>query len=108
MLMDDLKVYEESWGQLERTVEEVEEVSEAMGMAFGLKKCVVVHRRVGRFSVEGELPLTQGREIPELEEGQSYGSGTKNGPGCSEQPGKSSSRIHETCKKSVGHEVECP
>ena len=71
MLMDDLKVYE-SWGQLERTVEEVEEVSEAMGMAFGLKKCVVVHRRVGRFSVEGELPLTQGREIPELEEGQSY------------------------------------
>ena len=42
MLMDDLKVYEESWGQLERTVEEVEEVSEAMGMAFGLKKCVVV------------------------------------------------------------------
>ena len=36
------------------------------------KKCAVVHGRVGRLSVEGDLPLTQGREIPELEEGQSY------------------------------------
>ncbi len=43
MYVDDLKLYAESKEMLERMVGVTEEVSAAVGMEFGLKKCAVAH-----------------------------------------------------------------
>ena len=45
MYMDDLKVYEESPEKLVDTVAVVEDVSTAIGMTLGLRKCAVAHMR---------------------------------------------------------------
>lgn len=45
--MDDLKVYPESWVELQHMVQEVERANNAIGMAFWLHKCAVASM-VGR------------------------------------------------------------
>lgn len=41
MFMDDLKVYEENSEKLESTLRKVEDISTAIGMSLGLRKCAV-------------------------------------------------------------------
>ena len=48
MFMDDLKVFEESRGELEATIKITDEVSSVLGMTLGLKKCAVTQVRKGR------------------------------------------------------------
>ena len=45
LFMDDLKVYKESRHALVKTIEVVEDVSAAVGMSLGTKKCAVAHMR---------------------------------------------------------------
>ena len=50
----------------------VEEVSGAMGMELGLKKCAVAHMVHGVAVMAGGVPLEMEKEISELEEGGVY------------------------------------
>ncbi len=59
MFMDDLKVYEESKAELEASVAVVDEVSEAVGMELGVRKCAVAHMRAGSWG--GSPPGAQER-----------------------------------------------
>ena len=72
--MDDLKVYEESGEELEATlgvVEDVEDVSDAVGMRLGLRKCAVAHMRAGKLRRRGGA-RTRLSEISEVSEGGAY------------------------------------
>ncbi len=74
MYMDDLKVYAEDRENLEEVVRLVEEVSGAMGMELGLRKCAVAHMVHGVAVMAGGVPLEKEKEkeISELEEGGVY------------------------------------
>ena len=69
MFMDDLKVYSESALELQESVRKVEEITVALGMELGLRKCATVHMsKQGR----GDLTLNSGAEILELDDQSSY------------------------------------
>ena len=70
--MDDLKTYEEGKKPLEETVGLVEEVSGAIGMTLGLKKCAVSHARKGKVARGGSTTLPSGNALEEVEYGSSY------------------------------------
>ena len=72
MCADDLKVYTENKRSLTEVVNMVEEVSGAMGMELGLRKCTVAHLIRGRKVMDGGLKMETGKEIKELEEGEVY------------------------------------
>ena len=66
LFMDDLKVYATNQEELEGVIELVDEVSEAMGMSLGLRKCAVAHMECG-VCVEGsEVILRDERKIQNL------------------------------------------
>ncbi len=54
---------------LERMVGVTEEVSAAMGMEFGLKKCAVAHLENGRVKAEGGVGLGVQARIEKLDQG---------------------------------------
>ena len=66
MFMDDLKIYRESPGELERGMRGVEEVSGALGMSLGLRKCCVAHMRKGKVVKRGSLRLRSGAAVEEI------------------------------------------
>ncbi len=70
--MDDLKVYAENEEQLEDTVQWVEEVSAAVGMQMGLKKCAVAHMKRGRVVTRGPLKLRNSQEVDKLASDETY------------------------------------
>ncbi len=72
MFMDDLKVYAESETRLEAVIEVVENVSGAMGMELGIRKCAVAHMIGGKEVMRGGVPLKARREVRELEKGEAY------------------------------------
>ncbi len=72
MFVDDLKVYAESGMMLEAAIGVVENVSGAMGVELGLKKCAVAHMVGGKEAVKGGVALKAGREVRELEKGEAY------------------------------------
>lgn len=70
--MDDLKVYEEDKERLDETAGIVEEVSGAMGMTLGLRKCATAHAIRGQVVEQGEMELPTGSKIEEVQYGQTY------------------------------------
>ena len=72
MFVDDLKVYADGKSGLEEAVKVVENVSRAMGMELGLKKCAVAHMIGGSEEMRGSIALRSGAEKQELEEGDAY------------------------------------
>ena len=72
MFVDDLNVYTENKRSLTEVVNMVEEVSGAMGMELGLRKCALAHLVPGRKVMDGGLKMETGKEIKELEEGEVY------------------------------------
>ena len=72
MFVDDLKVYADGKSGLEEAVKVVENVSRAMGMELGLKKCAVAHMIRGSEEMRGSIALRSGAEKQELEEGDAY------------------------------------
>ncbi len=72
MFVDDLKVHTGDKGRLTEVVSMVEEVSGAMGMELGLRKCAVAHMVRGRKVMEGGIKMESGKEMEELEEGEVY------------------------------------
>lgn len=54
------------------TVRKVEEISTAMGMELGLKKCVVVHMVQGSVVTRGPLKLRGSQVVEELDETEVY------------------------------------
>ncbi len=66
------KVYEESPARLNKTMGKVDEVSEAMGMVLGLKKCAVAHARGGEVIRRGPLRLKPGTCVCEIDQGETY------------------------------------
>ena len=68
MFVDDLKVYTDGKSGLEEAVKVVENVSGAMGMEFGLRKCAVAHMIRGSEEMRGGIALGSGTELRELEE----------------------------------------
>ena len=71
IFMDDLKIYEESGEELEATLGVVEDVSDAVGMRLGLRKCAVAHMRAGKLRRRGGA-TTRLSEISEVSEGGAY------------------------------------
>ncbi len=69
MFVDDLKVYEETPERMTRTMRKVDEVSGAMGITMGLKKCAVAHARGGRMVRRGPLRLKPGTCVCEIGDG---------------------------------------
>ena len=57
LFVDDLKVYARDRGSLEEVVRVVEEVSGAMGMELGLRKCAVAHMTRGKSVMDGGLKM---------------------------------------------------
>ncbi len=57
---------------LERMVGVTEEVSAAVGMEFGLKKCAVAHLKNGRVKAEGGVGLGVQARIEELDQDSTY------------------------------------
>ena len=72
MFMDDLKLFEEDRGELEITVEITDEVSSALGMTLGLKKCAMKQVRKGRVMPGGSIGLSEGRSITQVQYGDTY------------------------------------
>ena len=72
MFVDDLNVYARDRGSLAEVVSVVEEVSGAMGMELGLRKCAVAHMIRGKKVMDGEIKMESGKEISEIEEGEVY------------------------------------
>ena len=70
--MDDLKIFAESREDLRKASEEAEEVSNALGMQFGLSKCAVAHVRAGRLAAGQSLKLQSGNTIPSVQYGETY------------------------------------
>ena len=70
--MDDLKVYSESALELQESVRKVEEITVALGMELGLRKCATVHMSKGRLQGRGDLTLNSCAEILELDDQSSY------------------------------------
>jgi hypothetical protein len=63
MFMDDLKVYEDSRAELVGTLRVVAEVSEALGMTLGLRKCATVHVVAAKVVLGGRISLAKGFHI---------------------------------------------
>ena len=72
MFMDDLKVYEKSRSQLEKTVLTVEDLSSAMGMTLGLKKCATAHMKPGKVEDGEGIALNAGEVMKELKRDEGY------------------------------------
>ena len=72
MFMDDLKVYEEAKADLDETIAEVEELSMAVGMILGLRKCAVAHVEKGKVIHGGNMLLPTGGTIKEVQYGETY------------------------------------
>jgi hypothetical protein len=72
MFMDDLKLYEENRGKLLEAVHLVEEISTAIGMQLGLRKCAAAHVVGGRVVQGGRIPLATGDSIDEVAYGDTY------------------------------------
>ena len=62
MFVDDFKVYTKDREGLEKVVRLVEEVSGAMGMELGLRKCVVAHMTQGTIVMSGGIALKSGKD----------------------------------------------
>ena len=71
MFMDDLKIFEQSKEELEATVHVAEDVSGAVGMKLGAKKCAIAHMRAGRVRGLGGT-TTPRTAVAELARGESY------------------------------------
>ena len=72
MFMDDLKVYEEAKADLDETIAEVEELSMAIGMILGLRKCAVAQVEKGKVIHGGNMLLPTGGTINEVQYGETY------------------------------------
>ncbi len=72
LYVDDLKLYAESKEMLERMVGVAEEISTAVGMEFGLKKCAVAHLKNGRVKAEGGVGLGAQARIEEVDQDSTY------------------------------------
>ena len=71
-LMDDLKTYEEGKRTLKEMVGLVEEVSGAIGMTLGLKRCAAAHARKGKVTRGSSTTLPSGNALEEVKYGSSY------------------------------------
>ena len=71
LFMDDLKVYARGEESLDRALTVVDEVSTAIGMKLGLRKCAVAHMVRNRL-VKMDYDLPKGRSIKSLEGGEYY------------------------------------
>ncbi len=71
-LMRKYKMYEGSAAKLTRTMGKVNDVSEAIRMILGLRKCAVVQVRGGEVVWRGQLKLKPGMCMCELTQGQTY------------------------------------
>lgn len=82
MFMDDLKVYEQSPQELEATSQVAENVTGAVGMKLGAKKCAVAHMRAGRIVNGGgvEAGTTHIRELAKSEHYKYLGIEQRMGP----------------------------
>ena len=58
--------------ELQELVRKVEEVTVALGMELGLRKCATVNMSKGRLQGRGDLTLNSGAEILELNDKSSF------------------------------------
>ena len=72
LFMDDLKVYSNSPENLEEVMAVVEDVSSAIGMTLGLKKCAVAHMTRGDVVEAGDTALPSGSVIGEVTQDTTY------------------------------------
>lgn len=70
--MDDLKIFADSKAEIEEALNEEEDVSNALGMEFGLAKCAVAHARAGRLVGGSSMELHSENTIPSVQYGDTY------------------------------------
>lgn len=70
--MDDLKVYARCQAELEHSLLKVDEVSRAVGMEWGLRKCAVVYVVNRRWDESADFLLPKDHEVRALSIGNSY------------------------------------
>ena len=72
LFMDDLKIFAESREEVRDMTAEAEEVSQALGMRFGVAKCAAAHVKRGRLVGGSSMELQTGTTIPEMQYGDTY------------------------------------
>jgi len=70
--MDDLKVYAANASALGAALETVDEVSQAVGMKLGLRKCAVAHIKGGKLVNGEDFLLDEERKIEQVARGGTY------------------------------------
>jgi hypothetical protein len=72
LYMDDLKLYAKHEEAMTSIINTVRIVSEDIGMTFGLDKCAKVVMKRGKLVTGGDLVMSDGERIKEVEEGVGY------------------------------------
>lgn len=72
LFMDDLKLYAEGRTALARMLEATFDVSKAMGMEFGLRKCAVAHVKAGRARMGEGMRMADGGVVKHLDKEDTY------------------------------------
>ncbi|KAL1448319.1 hypothetical protein WDU94_012418 [Cyamophila willieti] len=70
--MDDLKLYAQNESQLQNQLEIVSNVSNDIGMTFGLEKCNVLNIKRGKVTHTNNIKLSDSTELQSLENDQTY------------------------------------
>ncbi|KAI5707600.1 hypothetical protein M8J77_005689 [Diaphorina citri] len=70
--MDDLKLYAQNENQLQSQLEIVSNVSNDIGMSFGLDKCNILNVKHGKIVQSNNVKLMNNVEMKELERNQTY------------------------------------
>ena len=72
LFMDDLKLYENSEKEAERLTNTVRIFSKDNAIEFSISKCAYVTMKAGKLVSVGEIELSSGEVIPELESDEGY------------------------------------
>lgn len=70
--IDDLKLYAKGPQQLQNMLELLSCFSKTIHMKLGIEKCNILHLKRGKVNQNGSILLTDGTEIHELQEGETY------------------------------------
>jgi Reverse transcriptase (RNA-dependent DNA polymerase) len=72
LYMDDLKMYTKTEGAMKSMTNTLKMVSKDIGMEFGMEKCAKLEMKRGKLKAGGDLLLSDGERIKELDDGKGY------------------------------------
>ena len=72
LLTNDLKLYGKEKNQLHSLVQAMQNISNDIGMTFGIEKCAMVEMKRGKLSDSNGIDLTEGNKIKSLQDEEVY------------------------------------